>query len=204
MDGKRMRFYDEAAKSTAANYEAVDAQPIVTPVLDFLPEGGRLLDLGCGSGRDAAFFLKQGYDVTGLDGSEAMLREASSYHPELLGRLVHHELPWPFPFDAGSFDIVLSFAVIMHLEEAHLSRLFSEIARVLRPGGVAAYSVNTARPGLDEHGDDSNGRHFTCLDAERWERYHLSAGLETVAVWDNEDITGRPGIRWVTFVCRRP
>jgi len=203
MEGTRMGFYDEAAKSTAANYEALDTRPIVTPILEYLPAGGRLLDLGCGSGRDAAFFLKQGYDVTGLDGSEAMLREASTYHPELLGRLIHHALPESLPFNAGAFDILVSFAVIMHLEEALLPKSFSEIARVLRPGGVAAYSVNTARPRLDEHGNDLRGRHFTCLDASTWERYHRGAGLQTVAGWENEDIIGRPGISWITFVCRK-
>lgn len=198
-----MRLYEEEANSMAAVYEAVDVRPIMTPILEYLPETGRLLEIGCGSGRDAAFFLKQGYEVTGLDGSEAMLREAASYHPELMGRLLRHELPEPLPFDAGFFDVVTSMAVIMHLQESALPAVFEEIARVLALGGAVAYSVNTVRPGLDEHGNDRKGRHFTCLDAPGWERYHQAAGLRTNASWENEDITGRPGIRWATFVCRK-
>lgn len=198
-----MRFYEEHAESAAAAYEEVDLRPVVTPIMGYLPDGGKLLDLGCGSGRDAAFFLEQGYDVTALDGSGAMLAEAAAYHPELVGRFVHHRLPEPLPFDSGSFDILLSMAVLMHLERHSLPQAFDEISRVTRVGGVVAYSANTERPGLDEAGNDEKGRHFSCLDIDAWETMHRAANLESVAVWENDDITGRPGIRWATFVCRR-
>jgi SAM-dependent methyltransferase len=197
-----MSYYEEQAKSTAEAYEAVDFAPVMTTIMKYLPRSGQLLDLGCGSGRDAAFFLAQGYDVTALDGSEAMLREAAAYHPELVGRLLHHVLPEPLPFDKGSFDILISMAVLMHLEKELLPEVFSEIARVIGVPGAVAYSANTRRPGLDEAGNDDKGRHFTCLPAETWERLHSEAGLETVAGWESDDIIRRPGIRWVTFVCR--
>lgn len=196
-------FYDTTAALTARNYEAVDFRPIVAKVLSYAPEKGRLLDIGCGSGRDAAFYLEQSYDVMAIDGSRAMLREAERYHPELSGRLVHHELPEPLPFDDGSFDIVTSMAVIMHLREDLLSGVFRDIARVTCSDGIIAYSVNTKRAGLDHDGNDDKGRHFTCLRSEQWEKLHAEAGLVTVESWESDDLTERPGIHWVTFVCRK-
>lgn len=198
-----MRYYEEQAPSTAAAYEAVDFLPMITPIMSYLPAGGKLLDIGCGSGRDAAFFLEQGYEVTALDGSAAMLAEAASYHPELANRLLHHKLPRKLPFEEESFDIVLSMAVLMHLERDALPEVFSDIRRVTRAGGIFAYSANTERPGLDDTDHDGKGRRFTCLDLGAWNRLHRDAGMETIAAWESDDITGRPGIRWATFVCRR-
>lgn len=203
MADRTRTFYDTTASRTARNYEAVDFRLLVSKVLSYAPEKAKLLDVGCGSGRDAAFYLEQGYDVTAIDGSRAMLREAERYHPELSGRLLHHELPERLPFDDGAFDIVTSMAVIMHLWEVILPGVFLDIARVTRSGGILAYSVNTERAGLDENGNDDKGRHFTCLSSEEWEKLHVTAGLETLDSWESDDITGRPGIRWATFVCRK-
>jgi SAM-dependent methyltransferase len=132
-----------------------------------------------------------------------MLAEAERHHPELCGRTIHHRLPDPLPFEDASFDIVTSMAVIMHLDRPELPKVFSEVARILRGGGVFGYSVNTERAGLDDQGTDPRGRHFTCLSAREWETLHAAAGLSTVEYWETEDITGRSGIRWVTFVCRK-
>ena len=132
-----------------------------------------------------------------------MLREAARYHPELTDHLLHHELPGRLPFGDAGFDIVTSMAVIMHMAPAELPGLFRDMGRVIRRGGIVAYSVNTHRAGLDERGTDAKGRHFTCLPADEWEQLHREAGLRTRSSWENEDITGRPGIRWVTFVCEK-
>lgn len=196
-------FYDRNAESTAANYEQISFDRLAAELLPYLPVSGRLLELGVGSGRDAARWLAHGMDVTGLDGSEAMIAEALRWHPELSGRLVHHVLPHALPFADAVFDVVTSMAVIMHLARADLSMLFADVVRVLVPGGMLVYSVNTARSGLDGHGYDSRGRHFTCLSVGQWEELHVSAGLQTVLAKESEDITGRSGIRWVAFVARK-
>lgn len=132
-----------------------------------------------------------------------MLSEAAHRHPELRGRTQHHQLPAALPFFSDSFDLVISVAVIMHLPEREIPGVFGEIARVLVPGGTVAYSVNRARPGLDAGGNDPKGRHFTCLSSDAWEELHRRAGFRTVTGWESEDITGRPGISWVTFICKK-
>jgi SAM-dependent methyltransferase len=213
MPDSTREFYDNAAAETAAAYETVNFQPVLDRILETVSvvhghasAGARrtqLLDIGCGSGRDAAFFHAQGFEVTGTDAGEAMLREARRYHPELQGRLLHHSLPTPLPFADDRFAVVTAMAVLMHLREKDLPGAFAEIARVTTRGGIVAYSVNTARSGLDADGNDAKGRHFTCLPAVRWEALHQGMGLRTRDSWESDDISGRPGIRWASFVCER-
>jgi SAM-dependent methyltransferase len=196
-------FYEEESSRVTATYEAVDFRKVIDRVLAQAPDGGKLLDVGCGSGRDGAYLLSRGFEVTGTDASKAMIAEAVGRHPELAGRLLDHRLPEPLPFADGRFDVVLAMAVLMHLTEEDSGRTLKEMGRVTRTGGIVAYSVNTRRPGLDAQGLDSNGRHFICLEPERWATLGSGAGLSTVDSWSSEDLNDRPGIRWVTFVCRR-
>ena len=162
-------FYDSNARELTRAYDSVDLARLTDTLLTLVPPPARLLDIGCGSGRDAARALAQGYDVTVVDGSEAMLREAVALHPELAGRTRRLVLPSPLPFEPESLDAVTSWATLMHLRPFELPSVYVEIRRVLRPGGAFAYSVNTARPGLDPTGADSGGRHFTCVSPAAWE-----------------------------------
>lgn len=200
---RTLDFYDANATSVAATYEQVEFTEVLRSLIPHIPETGRLLEIGAGSGRDAVFWLNQGYDVTAIDGSKSMVEEAFTRHPPLIGRLTRHVLPAVLPFPDHSFDIVVSMAMIMHLAPSDLPPVFSDIARVLAEGGIYAYSVNTARSGLDASGRDHRGRYFTCLPAAEWAVLHEAAGLETVQQRENADVTGRAGIRWVTFVTRK-
>ncbi|MFW6312348.1 MAG: class I SAM-dependent methyltransferase [Spirochaetota bacterium] len=93
-------FYDSHAREATASYERVDFSPLVDRFAATLGPAGRVLDLGCGSGRDAARLLSGGYDVVAADGSEAMLAEATALHPELAGRTARVVLPGPLPSTA--------------------------------------------------------------------------------------------------------
>lgn len=198
-----LRYYESNAADVAASYEQVDFSRVVDSFTAHLPPGARLLDLGCGSGRDSARLLRSGYNVTAVDGSAAMLARALALHPELAGRTVHAVLPGVLPFEADSFDGAMSWAVIMHLREEALPDLFAELARVTTRGGLLAYSVNTARAGLDADLTDERGRHFTCLAMRSWEALHEGSGFRTMEREETEDIVGRSGIRWATFFARR-
>lgn len=200
---RTLRFYDTHAEQATASYERVDFSPIVDRFAAALPPGARVLDLGCGSGRDAARLAAAGYDVTVADGSEAMLASATTLHPELTGRTAHVVLPAPLPFPAAAFGGVMSWAVIMHVHETDVPAVFAELARIVAPGGVLGYSVNTERSGLDAAGDDERGRHFTCFPARSWEKLHEGAGFTTFFAEETDDIVGRAGIRWATFFARR-
>lgn len=197
-----LAYYQKHAARITADYETVDMSATVERIVRRLPAGARVLELGAGSGRDAALLLARGFAVTALDGSQAMAERAATLHSELAGRIRVHLFPEPLPFADAVFDAVLSLATLMHLPAPAIADVLAECRRVLRPGGRLAVSVPTERPGLDEAGRDERGRHFTVMDAGAWQGLIRDAGFEPVEEWSSADAAGRDGIRWWTAVWR--
>ena len=94
MDSGTLTAYNIQAAKLTESYESANLSAIHALLLRHLPEPQTLtpdlsspsiLDLGCGSGRDAAFLHARGYQVTALDASPAMLKDLAACHPELAG-----------------------------------------------------------------------------------------------------------------------
>jgi SAM-dependent methyltransferase len=109
-----------------------------------------ILEIGCGTGSLTQRLGQRGYEVTGVDASSAMLGRAR----EKLGpsvRLVHARLPVPGPpqapeaFGLGLYDAaVCCFDVVNYfVEDGELARVFRQVRRALRPGGLFIFDVNT-------------------------------------------------------------
>ena len=77
MNNKTINYYNKHAKSFIQTTKTVDFTNIQDKFLSNLPLGASILDFGCGSGRDTKYFLEQNYNVTAIDGSEAICKEAS-------------------------------------------------------------------------------------------------------------------------------
>ena len=102
--------------------------------------GMRLLDAGCGSGRNLVYFLGNGYDVYGTDQSAEAIaqvrRLASVLAPQLPGDHFRVEPVERMSFTPG-FDVVLSSAVLHFArDEAHWQSMLAEMWRLLEPGGI--------------------------------------------------------------------
>ena len=93
---------------------------------------GDLLEVGCGEGRGIRQVLPAVQTYSAIDKIEPAIEALRKKFPE--ARLVAGNLP-PLPYPAASFDSVISFQVIEHIEDDAL--FLSEIYRVLRPGGIA-------------------------------------------------------------------
>ncbi|HWP41973.1 MAG TPA: class I SAM-dependent methyltransferase, partial [Blastocatellia bacterium] len=109
-------------------------------VLELLPERlGRVADVGCGPGVMVEAVLERGGSFDGVDLSEEMVREATERFGHLnnvsfrQGNIESLDLP------AGHYDQVICMAVIEYLKTP--DRAMAEIARILRPGGVAIVTV---------------------------------------------------------------
>ncbi len=98
-----------------------------------LTPGGRVLDLGCGNGKNAVWLAAQGFDVVGIDFAREGLRQA---------RERARALPWcagdlrALPFGPRTFDAAVDIGGLHALPEADWPVYVGEVARVLRPGGV--------------------------------------------------------------------
>jgi SAM-dependent methyltransferase len=94
---------------------------------------GRLLDIGCGTGAHTVAFRDAGWEVTGVDASEDMLR-----HAQERGLEVVRADATALPFDDASFDAVVSLWT--HTDIDDFAKVLAEAARVLRPGGPLVYA----------------------------------------------------------------
>lgn len=103
--------------------------------------GMRLLDAGCGGGRNLIYFLRTGYDVSGVDKSNRSITQvrelAATLAPQLPPDNFRVEAVERMSFDDASFDVVISSAVLHFAsDEAHWHRMVNEMWRVLKPGGI--------------------------------------------------------------------
>ena len=135
-----VRAYEQQASRLAADYEAVDFGPFRSTFSDLLPSGsGRIaLDVGAGSGRDAAWLSSLGYEVVAVEPAAAMREEACRRRPDAAARWLDDRLPaLDRVHGLGlSFDLVLLSGVWQHVAPGDRARAFRKLATLLKPGGV--------------------------------------------------------------------
>ena len=182
------------AESLAGLYESADRSQMQQVMSSIFRPGDKVLELGCGSGADAAMLLKAGIDMVASDGCSGMILEATRRHPELAEHLTPIQLPGVLPFDDGTFNGILATAFLMHFSEEHLPGVCAEMARVLEPGGVMFIAVFSGRDDLDADGFDRQGRFFNRLPLSRIAEMFLAAGVDCRRHYPAPDALGRGGI----------
>jgi malonyl-CoA O-methyltransferase len=101
--------------------------------------GLKVADLGCGTGRQTLKMAEHGAEVTGIDFSEGMLRQARAKTAAHKVRFIKHDLETELPFEAAAFDRVVSCLALDHVK--NLGRLFAEMKQICRPEGRIVISV---------------------------------------------------------------
>ena len=140
-------WYDEHADAYAAGTRGIDLSHSRSRFLARLPVDGRILDVGCGSGRDALAFQRDGWDVQARDASPRMAALAT----DLLGCQVPVERLEDMR-DISAFDGIWASAVLLHVEHTGLPATLRALAKALRPGGILFASVKQGQGTLSEHG----------------------------------------------------
>ena len=92
MNNKTINYYNKYTKSFIQTTRSVDFTNIQNKFLSYLPSGASILDFGCGSGRDTKYFLKRNYNVTAIDVSEEICKEASKYTGIKVKQMLFEEL----------------------------------------------------------------------------------------------------------------
>jgi len=139
------RGIDDALANPIFRYEIVyeKIRRLIADLRMLVPDGGRVLDIGCGAGPYAPTLLANVPDIRlfGVDMSEACLEQAAAngYSDCRLFNLYE-----PLPFDDEYFDAVISMDVFGHIEFRQKDFLIGETARITRRGGGGHHGVETA------------------------------------------------------------
>ena len=200
---KTLSYYEHNAKDLSKRYESANVDNIHTLLLKVFDTKSYLLEIGCGSGRDASFMYQNGYDILAIDGSEKMIAEAKRCHPELIDRLEVIQIPDELNVVPSSFDGVYSIATLMHLKKESIDQIFKKIATILKSNGKFLFSVSIQRDDIDDNGKDEKGRHFTTMSENEWIGYAEKYGLQLEYLETTGDGLGRVGIVWLTCVVRK-
>jgi SAM-dependent methyltransferase len=154
MDQRTLAAYNLDAHGFAMEWE--EAQPAASDlhalVRRFFQAGAPTADIGCGSGRDAAWLTASGYPTIGYDVSEGLLAEARRLHRQV--RFHRATLPELHGVATAGFANVLCETVIMHLAPALIPPSVQRLLAILRPGGTLylSWRVTEAADRRDEYG----------------------------------------------------
>ncbi|HOK32876.1 MAG TPA: class I SAM-dependent methyltransferase [Limnochordia bacterium] len=156
MADSAIRYYNENARAYFDSTVALDMGKLYGPFLKHLRPGSKVLDAGCGSGRDSLFFKNQGFQVTAFDASKEMVKLASELLDQKVLLMSFEDLSL-----TEQYDGIWACASLLHVEKAKLSRVVAELAKHLKDGGVFYISFKYGR---EEYWKE--GRYFNHLDED--------------------------------------
>lgn len=119
----------------------------VDRILEGLPEGAKVLDLGCGTGEPVAkYIVERGFTVTGVDESAEMLKHARQTVPE--AELIHADMVTVEL--THTFDAAVAWDSMFHVERRHHAAIYRKLANALRAGARLLLSVGGSAPAEDD------------------------------------------------------
>lgn len=194
-DKNTLDYYNSKAKDFVSGTVDVAFTEMQDTFLEYLPAGGKILDFGCGSGRDTKYFISRGYDVDATDGSEELCKIASEYTGIQVKQMLFEELN-----EVELYDGVWACASILHVEKKQLPEILKKIATATKKGGIVYTSF--------KYGDFEgvrNGRFFTYLTEESFEELLKKVPeLSIEKLWISADVRAERGEeRWLNIVLRK-
>ena len=185
--------YEKHAEKLSERYESVLFENVHGWLLPILgKKRGRALDIGAGSGRDAAGLSGLGFDVVvAVEPSDRMRAEAQKRHPGLSVEWVDSALPELSSLEKGPFDLILISAVWMHLSPSDRPRAFQRVSSLLSPGAILAMTMK----------DGPRDEDFPIYPVPAGELEFLAREnrMEILFFENQKDLLGRQEITWSHF-----
>ena len=187
-------YYESNAERYAAETFSADMSEQYQRFLPLLKNGAKILDVGSGSGRDACYFQKQGYQITALEPSKNLCREIRKvFSGEIVCSNIQNYRP------TERYDGIWACASLIHLQEGEVLQFFLKIDRYLNDNGIVYISgKNGIHTGVSE-----DGRYFLEFTEQLIEKIlTVNEQLELEQLWYTEDVSGRKGFRWINIILR--
>jgi SAM-dependent methyltransferase len=192
---KTIDFYNNNAADFVSGTINADVTYIQDRFLALLPKGAKILDFGCGSGRDTKYFIEKGFRAEGVDGSEELCKIASDNTGTTVRHMMFNELD---EFD--TYDGIWACASILHLPKSELRDVLMKMIRATKYGGYiyASFRYGDFEGYIDE-------RYFTYFTEESFEEFISDIGeIKIVDKWVSEDVRpDRREMKWLNLILRK-
>lgn len=190
-----LQYYNEHAVDFTQDTQTSDMRDKYAPFLSRVVPGGHILDLGCGSGRDSAAFIKRGYRVTAVDGSEELCRIAEAHIGQRVECMLFQDIAWQ-----NEFDGVWACSSLLHCTMEELPDILQKVSDSLKESGILYVSF--------KYGDFAgwrNGRYFTNLTEESFaELLSKVPSLHLLETSINGDVRpGREHELWLNAIVQK-
>lgn len=197
MDQRTREAYHANATNLCQRHRRAVPTNLYRLILQHFHQGQPTADIGCGSGRDVAWLVQQGFPAIGYDASPAMLREARNAYPHIDVR--EDCLPQLASIPDTAYVNILCNATLMHVPRASLPASVQHVARITQAGGRMLISYRRSTAATEREHD---GRLFTTIEPLGLATLLEQAGLCVYATEQQAD-TERPGLWWEVCLAER-
>lgn len=191
-----LAFYEKHSQEYYKSTVDVDMRELYEPFLSELPSAGRILDAGCGSGRDTKAFLERGYRVVAIDASPKMTQLAAALTGQRCEVLRFQEMEFHEEFDG-----IWACASLLHVPKSQIPDVMRRFIRALKPGGIFYLSLKEGEG--EQVAED--GRFFNYYTAESFRRLLTNFPvLRELAFWKTEEIRSHEyRSLWLNFLLKK-
>ncbi|MGM9974336.1 MAG: class I SAM-dependent methyltransferase [Clostridiaceae bacterium] len=195
MNNETLNYYENNAEDFSSSTFSVDFQEVQEKFINYLCPGAKILDFGCGSGRDTKYFLSRGFDMEAVDGSSELCSLASKNTGIKVKQMLFQELS-----AKEEYDGIWACASILHLPMGELKEVVKKLYEALKASGVIYASF--------KYGDFEgirNGRYFTDINEERLHSLLQEVkGFTPIELWISEDVRpGREEEKWLNCILKK-
>lgn len=187
-----IQFYNDNAASFNTDTRTVNFTETQNKFLHYLKPEGKIMDLGCGSGRDTKYFIQKGFQVDAADGSIELCKIASEFTGQEVKQMLFQELSY-----ANTYDGIWACASILHLPYEELKTVFQKVADALKDTGIFYTSFK-----YGEGEGSRNGRYFTDMTESKFKKLLGEVNVfEMKEMWVSEDVRAdRSEEKWLNVI----
>lgn len=172
-------YYNANAEMFYQETIGVEMTEFYEKFLIILPDKAKILDAGCGSGRDSLYFKRHGYQVTAIDGSFSLAQLAAKTINEPILNQTFQEIEFE-----NEFDGIWACASLLHVSRNEIDDVINRLAKALKTDGILYASF---KYGDEEY--EKDGRYFNSYDEESFrELINTQANIEILKVWISNDL----------------
>ncbi len=188
-------YYNNHAKDYFDFTVNADMQTQYDAFLKYVKREGKILDFGCGSGRDSLYFKNKGYNVTAIDGSEEMCKIAREYTGLDVKCMNFNDFN-----EVNSYDGIWACGTLLHVKRKEVLNMLIKLRDALTENG---YIFAALKNGTGEE-ITKDGRYYCYFDLDEMEDLTNQANLDTVLVYMSRSVNNPNEEKyWNNFILKK-